>query len=108
MAAAISVSESVATWRTLADLTDTTATYRYSHLQARDATGATRLTWGGDLAQMHIELLRIDGGGHTGASRTEDLGCCCAQRWSTGAASLKTYQRSVLEARSTAGRILRK
>lgn len=70
----ISVEESVAIWRTLAGLADTPATYRYPHLQAGDTTGATRLTWGADPAQMQIELLRIDGGGHTGSSRTENLG----------------------------------
>jgi polyhydroxybutyrate depolymerase len=32
------------------------------------------MTWGTDTAQMQIELLRIDGGGHTGSSRNESLG----------------------------------
>jgi polyhydroxybutyrate depolymerase len=69
----LSVDDSVAAWRTLAGLPDGPVTYRYPHLQARDTTSATRLTWGADPAQLQVELLRIDGGGHTGSSRTEDL-----------------------------------
>ncbi|WP_426101364.1 alpha/beta hydrolase family esterase [Massilia sp. TSP1-1-2] len=69
----LSVDESVAVWRTLAALADAPVSYRYPHLQAGDPTSATRLTWGADPAQLQMELLRIDGGGHTGSSRTEDL-----------------------------------
>ena len=43
------------------------------HLQTSDPTSATRLTWGTDPEQLQVELLRIDGGGHTGSSRTENL-----------------------------------
>lgn len=68
-----SVDESVAIWRTLAGLADAPVSYRYPHLQANDPTGATRLTWGQDPAGLQVELLRIDGGGHTGSSRTENL-----------------------------------
>jgi polyhydroxybutyrate depolymerase len=32
------------------------------------------MTWGADPAHMQVELLRIGGGGHTGSSRTENLG----------------------------------
>ena len=69
----LSVDESVAIWRKLAGLADTPVTYRFPHLQASDPTSATRLTWGDDPTQLQIELLRIDGGGHTGSSRTENL-----------------------------------
>jgi polyhydroxybutyrate depolymerase len=69
----ISVDESVAVWRKLAGLADTPVTYRYPHLQAGDPTSATRLTWGTEPAKLQVELLRIDGGGHTGSSRTEKL-----------------------------------
>ena len=69
----LSVDESVAVWRTLAGLADPPVTYRYPHLQASDLTSAARLTWGADPAQLQVELLRIDGGGHTGSSRTENL-----------------------------------
>lgn len=70
----MSVEESVAIWRELAGLKDAPAIYRYPHLQASDRTGATRMTWGGDAAQVQMELLRIDGGGHTASSRQENLG----------------------------------
>ncbi|KQV59792.1 MULTISPECIES: PHB depolymerase family esterase [unclassified Duganella] len=69
----LSVDESVAIWRALGGLADTPVTYRFPHLQANDPTSATRLTWGDDPAQLQVELLRIDGGGHTGSSRTENL-----------------------------------
>jgi polyhydroxybutyrate depolymerase len=68
-----SVDESVAIWRTLAGLADAPVSYRYPHFQADDQTSATRLTWGLDPAQLQVELVRIDGGGHTGSSRTENL-----------------------------------
>ncbi|MEJ7807694.1 MAG: PHB depolymerase family esterase [Telluria sp.] len=69
----LSVDDSIAVWRTLAGLADTPVTYRYPHLQDSDSTSATRLTWGADPTKLQIELLRIDGGGHTGSSRTENL-----------------------------------
>jgi polyhydroxybutyrate depolymerase len=70
----IPLDDSVAAWRDLAGLKDPPATYRYPHLQAGDQTSANRITWGAAPAQMQIELLRIYGGGHTGSSRTEELG----------------------------------
>lgn len=69
----LSVDASLATWRTLAGLADMPSTYRLPHLQTSDPTSATRMTWGADAAQLQVELLRIDGGGHTGSSRTENL-----------------------------------
>jgi polyhydroxybutyrate depolymerase len=69
----LSVDASVAIWRSLAGLADTPLTYRYPHLQTSDATSATRLTWGSNPAQLQVQLLRIDGGGHTGTSRSENL-----------------------------------
>lgn len=70
----ISVDDSVAIWRGLADLKETPAIHRYPHLQASDPTSATRTTWGTDPENIQVELLRIDGGGHTASSRTENLG----------------------------------
>ncbi|MRW86684.1 hypothetical protein GJ698_21685 [Pseudoduganella sp. FT26W] len=70
----ISIDASVAIWRELAGLTAPPATHLYPHLQARDPTSATRMTWGAAPAQLQIELLRIDGGGHTGSSRCEKPG----------------------------------
>lgn len=70
----ISVDDSVAIWRDLAGLKDSPAIHRYPHLQASDQTSATRTTWGTDPANIQVELLRIDGGGHTASSRTENLG----------------------------------
>lgn len=70
----VSVADSLAIWRELAGLKDAPITYRYPHLQASDSTSATRMTWGTETAGMQIELLRIDGGGHTASSRGENLG----------------------------------
>jgi len=70
----MSVDDSVAVWRELAGLKDAPAVYRYPHLQDGDKTSATRTTWGADPAKIQVQLLRIDGGGHTGSSRKEDLG----------------------------------
>lgn len=70
----ISVDDSVLIWRELAGLKDSPAIHRYPHLQAGDHTSATRMTWGTDPANIQLELLRIDGGGHTASSRTENLG----------------------------------
>jgi polyhydroxybutyrate depolymerase len=69
----LSVDESVDVWRKLAGLADPPVSYRYPHLHTSDKTSATRLTWGADPAQLQVELLRVDGGGHTGSSRTENL-----------------------------------
>nr|ABK64073.1 conserved hypothetical protein [Janthinobacterium lividum] len=70
----ISVEDSVAIWRELAGLKDAPTTYSYPHLQAGDLTSVTRMTWGTDTARVQVELLRIDGGGHTASSRGENLG----------------------------------
>lgn len=69
----LSLDQSVALWRTLAGLPDTPQRYVFPHLQPADPTSATRLTWGTDPAALQVTLLRIDGGGHTGSSRTENL-----------------------------------
>jgi polyhydroxybutyrate depolymerase len=67
----LSVEESAAIWRKLANLPDTPAVYRFP--QTSDKTAATRFVWGGEAAQAQVELLRIDGGGHVYSSKTNDM-----------------------------------
>jgi len=63
----VSVDQSVAIWRNLAGLpAQASAVYRFPHLHADDATSATRYVWGTAADGLQVELLRIDGGGHTG------------------------------------------
>lgn len=69
----ISAEESAAMWRRNAGLPDTPVTYRYPHLQADDPTSAIRYVWGADPAQVQVAFVRIDGGGHVHASKTEQL-----------------------------------
>lgn len=69
----IGAEASVAIWRNLAQLPETPAEHRFPHRDTSGATSATRFTWGRDRAGMQVELLRIDGGGHTGSSTTENL-----------------------------------
>ncbi len=69
----LSVDESVAIWRRLARLPETPASYRFPHAETSKDTSATRYVWGSDPAQLQIELLRIDGGGHVHSSKTESL-----------------------------------
>jgi polyhydroxybutyrate depolymerase len=71
----IGLEASVALWRKLDGLPDApVAMQTYQHLQPSDPTRANRMTWGDDPAGLQVELLRIDGGGHTSSSTTEDLG----------------------------------
>jgi polyhydroxybutyrate depolymerase len=58
-------------WRRLDALPDNPATYRFPHRQRTDPTRATRMLWGRDPAGLQVELLRIDGGGHTPSSITD-------------------------------------
>jgi polyhydroxybutyrate depolymerase len=62
---AIGVDDTVALWRKLAKLpagsTDTT----FPHRDDSGATIARRVVWGDDARGMQIELIRIEGGGHT-------------------------------------------
>lgn len=69
----ISAEESVAVWRKLAQLPETPSAYSFPHRESSGATSATRFVWGDDPAGLQVEFLRIDGGGHTGSSTTENL-----------------------------------
>lgn len=69
----VRVDESAAIWRRLAHLPEASVNYRFPHADASKDTVATRYLWGGDPAQLQVELLRIDGGGHTMSSKTESL-----------------------------------
>jgi polyhydroxybutyrate depolymerase len=69
----LSVDESAAIWRKLAQLPDTPTVYRFPHLQESDKTAATRFVWGADSAQAQVALLRIDGGGHAHSSKTATM-----------------------------------
>ncbi len=69
----LSVDDSIVLWRNAAGLPDTPATYHYPHLNAGDKTSATRYLWGSDPAQVQVALVRVDGGGHAHASKTEEL-----------------------------------
>jgi polyhydroxybutyrate depolymerase len=65
--------QSASIWRTLAGLPDTPAVHRFPHLRPDDPTSATRYVWGADPAGVQVEFLRIDGGGHVGASKDGEL-----------------------------------
>lgn len=67
----LSDDESVAVWRRLAGLPDKPVVYRFP--QTSSATSATRFVWGDDPRGLQVEFLRIDGGGHTWASRREEM-----------------------------------
>ena len=69
----VSMEETVALWRKNAGLPDTPAIYHYPHLQADDQTSATRYVWGADPARVQVAFVRVDGGGHVHASKTEAL-----------------------------------
>lgn len=67
----LSANESVAVWRRLAGLPDKPASYRFA--QAATETSATRYVWGDDPRGVQVEFLRIDGGGHTWASKRDEM-----------------------------------
>ena len=67
----LSADESVAIWRRLAGLPEKPVSYRFAQSDA--ATSATRLVWGDDPRGLQVAFLRIDGGGHTLASKREEL-----------------------------------
>lgn len=69
----IGAERSVAIWRKLAALPETSAVYRFPHLRPDDPTSATRYVWGTDPAGLQVEFLRIDGGGHVEAARDGEL-----------------------------------
>lgn len=69
----IGAEASVAIWRDLARLPDTPSVVGFPHRDTSAATSATRFTWGADPAGLQVAFLRIDGGGHTGSSTTQNL-----------------------------------
>lgn len=69
----VSAEESVAVWRRAAGLPETPMRFRMPHLQSSDPTSATRYVWGKDPAQVQVQFMRIDGGGHVGSSKLEEL-----------------------------------
>jgi polyhydroxybutyrate depolymerase len=69
----IGADDSVAVWRRLAGLPEAPAVFRFPHLQADDKTVATRYTWGNDPARLQVVFIKVNGGGHVGASKTEKL-----------------------------------
>jgi len=69
----MSAEESVAIWRRLAALPEKPATYVYPHRNPSDPTSATRFVWGDDPHGLQVYFLRIEGGGHVHASKTEEF-----------------------------------
>lgn len=67
----ISADQSVEVWRKVAGLPEQPAVYRFP--QASPDTSATRYVWGDDPRGVQVEFLRIDGGGHTWASKRDEL-----------------------------------
>jgi polyhydroxybutyrate depolymerase len=63
----------MAAWRQADGLSGAPATFRFPHLRTDDPTAATRMVWGPDPAGVQVEFLRVDGGGHVGASKDEAL-----------------------------------
>lgn len=66
----LSVKESLAMWRKLAELPDEPSTYRFPHLNEKDATTATRYIWGNLSTGLQVEFLEIQGGGHSWPSKS--------------------------------------
>lgn len=64
---------SVAIWRRLDGLPEQPVVYRFPQMNPSSATSATRFVWGDDPAGLQVCFLRIDGGGHVHASKTEDF-----------------------------------
>jgi polyhydroxybutyrate depolymerase len=69
----IGAEASVALWRQLAGLPGNPAVHTFPHLQAGDPTSATRYVWGSDPHSIQVEFLRVEGGGHAGTSRVDEL-----------------------------------
>jgi polyhydroxybutyrate depolymerase len=65
--------QSVTIWRRLAGLSDTPEVYRFPHVQPGDSTSATRYTWGPDPSRVQVVFIKVEGGGHLHASKTESL-----------------------------------
>ncbi|HZX26121.1 MAG TPA: PHB depolymerase family esterase [Telluria sp.] len=64
----LSVDTTIAMWRALDKLPETAQVYRFPHLNRDDDTTATRYLWGASPSGLQVELLKIDGGGHTDSS----------------------------------------
>lgn len=69
----VSAEESVAAWRKLAALPEQAAIYQFPHLNPADPTSAMRFVWGSDPHGLQVYFLRIEGGGHVHASKTEEF-----------------------------------
>ena len=70
---AMGVGRTVAIWRKLAGLPDTPVTTPLAHRFPSDPTSATRYVWGADPASLQVELVKVEGGGHTMPSLGEDM-----------------------------------
>jgi len=68
----LGVDATVARWRALDKLPDTPTVYQFPHLDRKDETAATRYVWGDDPAGLQVELLKIEGGGHTDSSTQKE------------------------------------
>jgi polyhydroxybutyrate depolymerase len=69
----LGVDASIDVWRKLDGLADQPVVSKFAHLRASDPTSATRYVWGTDPSGTQIEFVRIDGGGHTPSSTSEEL-----------------------------------
>ena len=67
----LSAERSVAAWRKVAGVPEKPAVYRFP--QSSPDTSATRYVWGDDPRGVQVEFLRIDGGGHTWASKRDEM-----------------------------------
>ncbi len=61
----IGVDDAVALWRKLAKLPDGSTDITFPHRDDSGATIARRAVWGDDAHGMQLELIKIEGGGHT-------------------------------------------
>ena len=69
----LSVDQSVELWRNLARLPATPTVVAVPHRIASDPTSVTRYLWSGAPGQPEVELLKVEGGGHTMPSLGEDM-----------------------------------
>ena len=69
----LSVDQSVELWRNLARLPAAPAVYTVPHRVESDPTSVTRYLWSGAPGQAKVELLKVEGGGHTMPSLGEEM-----------------------------------
>lgn len=69
----VSAEESVAIWRRLDGLPEKPIVDRFPQLTPSSTTSVTRFVWGDDPRGLQVCFLRIEGGGHVHASRTEEF-----------------------------------